>query len=104
MMRARVEHWLAMRTPARPDALAARMSGMIGELPAPVVRNDTLTEALAGLGVAALARVAQRPEADPGLALDLLAADAFVTYAFEAAAEEGIAIEPLVRHIVSEAA
>jgi hypothetical protein len=45
---------------------------------------------LAELGRELLARVASRPSGGRELALDLLAADAFVTYAFEAQAEDGV--------------
>jgi hypothetical protein len=44
-------------------------------------------EHLADAGVALLARVLERPAGGRELALDLLAADALVTYAFEAQAE-----------------
>jgi hypothetical protein len=45
---------------------------------------------LASLGRRLLAGVASQPGAGRELALDLLAADAFVTYAFEAQAEADV--------------
>ncbi len=45
---------------------------------------------LADLGRALLDRVASQPEGGRELALDLLAADAFITYAFEAQAEADV--------------
>jgi hypothetical protein len=48
---------------------------------------EPLPEHLARLGNELLARVAARPAGGRELALDLLSADAFVTYAFEAQAE-----------------
>src|SRR5207248_8585198 len=46
-----------------------------------------LPDQLAVLGRRVLGRVAGRPEGGRELALELLAADAFITYAFEAQAE-----------------
>jgi hypothetical protein len=82
-MSARVDvtGWLAVRRPAAPSAVAAHIAGAChpdgGELP----------ERLARAGVTLLRRVAEAPEGGRELALDLLAADALVTYAFEAQAE-----------------
>jgi hypothetical protein len=49
--------------------------------------SETLPEHLADAGVALLRRVLSHPEGGRELALDLLTADALVTYAFEAQAE-----------------
>jgi hypothetical protein len=73
--------WLDERRPAPPATLRAHLSRR-----AEVVlggRPDDLADA----GRALLARVLARPAAGRELALDLLAADALVTYAFEAQAE-----------------
>jgi hypothetical protein len=51
---------------------------------------EPLPEHLARLGRELLAAVAARPDGGRELALDLLAADAFVTYAFEAQADAGV--------------
>jgi hypothetical protein len=45
---------------------------------------------LAELGRAVLGGVASRPQGRRELALELLAADAFITYAFEAQAEQAV--------------
>ena len=63
----------------------------------------TIAETVVLIATDLLARVAC--SSDPrsrSLALDLLAADAFVTYAFEAAAEEGVEVAPLVSRLLAE--
>jgi len=97
--------WLSRRQPARPSALAERMDQAVSGIPEDqLAEAPTLARALGAVGLAMLAEVTRlEPQAD-GLGLDLLAADAFVTYAFEAAAEEGEPIEPLAEALVAEAA
>lgn len=79
--------WLDSRRPAPPPTLRAHLARRMN--PAP---EGTAVSALPGHFAAAgrdlLARVLSRPGAGRELALDLLAADALVTYAFEAQAEE----------------
>jgi hypothetical protein len=96
--------WLAARQPARPAALAERMDRAVAESPdAVLAAAPSPATALGNIGLLMLTDLTQRePQAD-GLALDLLAADAFVTYAFEAAAEQGEPIAPLARGMVAEA-
>jgi hypothetical protein len=78
-----VEAWLRSREPAPPDALMARMLSALGDDAArdsgdvDVICLDAATRLLEPL-----LRV-ERPGRES--ALDLLAADALVTYAFEAA-------------------
>jgi hypothetical protein len=77
-----LEAWFARRRPTPPPLLQAHLArvaggGAVAPLP------DHLAEA----GHALLERVASRPQGGRELALDLLAADALVTYAFEAQAE-----------------
>ena len=87
MTRNEVLAWLDSRRPAPPGALRERLHGAVDQLlPAP---GSPLPAYLAQLGRELLARVAARPDGGRELALDLLAADAFATYAFEAQAEEG---------------
>jgi hypothetical protein len=76
--------WLDSRRPEAPRVLRERLRAMANdsELPGP--------EQLARLGLDVLARVAAQPAAGRELALDLLAADALVTYAFEAQAETDV--------------
>ena len=79
--------WLNARTPAPPDALRERLHRAVDDLlPAP---GSVLPMYLAQLGRALLEQVTARPDGGRELALDLLAADAFATYAFEAQAEAG---------------
>lgn len=81
MTRAEVLNWLAARRPAAPPTLVEPMTSSLEDSPA------SLPDHLALAGRALLERVLARPEGGRELALDLLAADALVTYAFEAQAE-----------------
>ena len=81
MTHAEVVAWLEARRPAPPPALRARLALAVDEA------DLSLPDHLARLGDRVLSRVVRRPEGGRELALDLLAADAFVTYAFEAQAE-----------------
>ena len=78
--------WLRSRTPEAPPALVA----CIGELLASHAEWESLAHADAFLGASELLlrRVLQGQSPERACALDLLAADACVTYAFEAAADE----------------
>ena len=88
MTRDEVRAWLDSRRPAPPAALRERLERAVNaRLPAPGSRLPTY---LAELGRTLLDGVAAKPEGGRELALDLLAADAFATYAFEAQAEGGI--------------
>lgn len=90
MTRGEVIAWLESRRPAPPAALAACLAAAVTDAALP------LAEHLAVLGQRLLTRVAGRPEGGRELALELLAADAFVTYAFEAQAEADVArVAPL---------
>lgn len=73
--------WVASRAPAAPDELLAHMRPDL-ETRAPGV--PPLLDATA----AALERVLRASDKERRTALDLLSADAYVTYAFEAAAAE----------------
>ena len=84
MTRSDLMTWLAERRPAPPPALEARLRAAVTDSAEP------LTAHLADVGGALLARVAAAPAGGRELALDLLAADAFVTYAFEAQAEGNV--------------
>jgi len=90
MTTAQVRGWLSARQPAPPAVLAERLEHVLSVCPS--VRLSacrSLPDALGALGVYALDSLAERPATSRDVALDLLAADAFVTYAFEAAAESG---------------
>ncbi|MFN8579888.1 MAG: hypothetical protein U0163_02770 [Gemmatimonadaceae bacterium] len=83
--------WLSRCTPRPPEALSRRIDELLGadrEAPAqPNILVSAAERTLAGL----LARHATSRDA----ALDLLAADALVTYAFELAADEPESLDDL---------
>lgn len=85
MTRRELAAWLEARRPAAPAALRAHLDAAVTE------SDERLPQHLADLGGALLARVAAAPQGGRELAHDLLAADAFVTYAFEAQAEIDVA-------------
>jgi hypothetical protein len=75
--------WLRTREPAPPPALLARVQ----ELTAPwLAVEDGFAASLVDAGVASLTRMLSARPGGREVALDLLATDAIVTYAFEAAA------------------
>jgi len=76
--------WLVARLPVAPSGIGAHVAANAGAPGGP------LPEHLARAGVALLRRVTATPHGGRELALDLLAADAFVTYAFEAQAEADV--------------
>lgn len=86
MTRTEVLAWLGTRRPAPPAALRAQIEGAVTDAALPLPAH------LADLGRVLLGRVTSRPLGGGGreLALDLLAADAFITYAFEAQTEEDV--------------
>ncbi|HXM37864.1 MAG TPA: hypothetical protein VN908_04290 [Gemmatimonadales bacterium] len=86
MTRDEVQAWLDARHPAPPAALRERLNRAVAE----TTPHSPFPLYLADLGRELLARVASRPAGGRELALDLLAADAFVTYAFEAQAEDDV--------------
>ena len=97
MTRAELVAWLDARRPAPPPTLRRHLLGLVRDAP------QRLPEHLADTGVAVLDRVFSRPQAGRELALDLLAADAFVTYAFEAQAEVDTAgLATLARRVAGE--
>lgn len=96
-----LERWLSARTPPPPDALARRLARAVRELPERELADAAhVADALDRIGALLLADVTARASQAPELALDLLAADAFVTYAVEAAAEEGRSAEPIAARVL----
>jgi hypothetical protein len=75
--------WLRSREPAPPPALAARIQELTKEW---LSVEDGFASVLVDAGVASLGRVLSAHPGGREVALDLLATDAIVTYAFEAAA------------------
>jgi hypothetical protein len=76
----KLENWLASRTPAAPAPLTRRMTELAGDL------TFADTSELASLLVERGESLLRDIGSDRASALDLLAADAFITYAMEAAA------------------
>jgi hypothetical protein len=77
--------WLDARRPAPPAALRARIDSALGsELHADVAE---VSDTLLGAGEQLVRLLLEAEATSRDAALDLLAADALVTYAFEAASE-----------------
>ena len=89
MTAAEVRQGLAAREPAPPAALAARLDSLLTVFADRLTAFRDLPSCLAAVALAALGSLDGRDPRSPDVAMDLLAADAFVTYAFEAAAEAG---------------
>ncbi len=102
MTRDAVRAWLLSRTPTPPEALAHKLSQCLETAPDAVLAGDSLAEVAGRLGVATLRTAVDRQDVAAEAAMDLLAADAFVTYAFEAAAEEGEELTGLVHRLLAE--
>jgi hypothetical protein len=94
--------WLRDRTPAPPPALGSQLAACVARAPDAAFAGDSMAQVTGNLGVATLQAVSRRQDAERDAALDLLAADAFVTYAFEAASEEGSDVTALVRRLLAE--
>ena len=77
------ESWLAARTPVPPQAITQRLREMLGSRLTVPVTDVADIFLIAGEALLALLLVEGRTTRET--ALDLLCADAFVTYAFEAA-------------------
>jgi len=85
-----LDAWLASRTPAPPPALASRVRAMTGASGGPAMPPADALLAAAERAMQSLLRDGCLTRAS---ALDLLAVDALVTYAFEAASDEPQALE-----------
>ena len=125
--RASVRAWLQVRQPSPPADLASKLADSVGSAPESVFAGGSLPAVLGALGTWLLGTALRRhdgaSEAEPDVgrlhantadappagtrpdsdvaALDLLAADAFVTYAFEAASEEGTAVTGLANQLLT---
>lgn len=79
-----INEWLRSRRPVPPDQLMARMQSALSNSP-----STSLSESLIGAATRILADAAHSERANErATALDLLAADALITYAVEAAADD----------------
>jgi hypothetical protein len=79
-----VRDWLADREPSPPRVLRERIATLAESVPH---REGDPAASLVAAAELALARLAACAPDDRGTALDLLAADALVTYAFELASQ-----------------
>lgn len=84
--------WLEPRLSAAPEELAAAIRACVDRADAPP--SASVPDALAAAAVASLDRMMAGPHSREA-ALRLLAADAVLTYAFEAAAELGVDLDGL---------
>jgi hypothetical protein len=92
-----VRDWLAHREPSPPRVLRERVEALALESPD---QADPASALLAAAEVA-LARLARNASDDRATALDLLAIDALVTYAFEFAADRPDTIPALSERAMS---
>ena len=88
-----LREWLDARTPPPPPRLAQRMSEAVAECAgggSPGAATSSIPELLTMAAAKLLERTTSRSASSPARAsaLDLLAADALLTYALEAAAED----------------
>lgn len=81
------DEWLAARTPRPPAALAERMRAVLAA-PAGAAPTEHAPEAYVAAAEALLSSLLRDGCGARASALDLLVADALVTYAFEAAGDE----------------
>ena len=86
-----IREWLNTRTPAAPTALAARMQSALG---AQLDRDSSHTvDVCIEAGISLARTLITDGSTSRETALDLLVADALLTYAFEAAAEQSLDID-----------
>ena len=81
-----IAEWLRARTPPAPEPLVARIEAALGNHR--TVEAERSPELLLDAAVGLLEPLLAREHAGRDAALDLLAADALVTYAFEAASAD----------------
>lgn len=93
--------WLRTRQPAPPPALLARMEEALGPGD---VRGEVLAERALAAAERLLATILEDPEGGRARALDLLAVDALVTYAFEADSAAGADVEARGREAMARLA
>jgi hypothetical protein len=97
-----IGEWIGEREPAPPHALLRRLREALG---ADARREaDDAAELCLAAGERVLSAVLREDEASRNFALDLLAADALVTYAFEAASERPGELSERARHAMSSIA
>ena len=92
--------WLANRQPSTPNNLLARINAEISKLG--IAEADVTPKALADAGASILRSLDETGCNERANALDLLAADALFTYAFEAAADSKSEIEAASRYVLQK--
>lgn len=98
-----VRAWLAARRPAPPAALAQQLEAVLAACPPDALSaTDSMAAALSLLGTCALESLEGREPESRGVAMDLLAADAFVTYVFEAASDEAVSVDAVAAGILAQ--
>lgn len=102
MTRTAILKWFGERTPAPPPALSQKLAECVECAPDSVFAGGSVAEVAGRLGIVTLQAVVRRQQVAHDGAMDLLAADAFVTYAFEAASEGGDEVTGLVRRLLAE--
>ena len=86
-----VGEWLRTRAPQPPEALAVRLDAVLGE--SLMLSSHQIPEVFLAAGERLVAELLRSNSTSRDSALDLLTADALVTYAFEAASDTPSAIE-----------
>lgn len=102
MTRDAVRTWLKGRRPEPPVDLATKLAECVDAAPVAVFAGESVAAVVGGIGTWLLQAALERREVARDAALDLLAADAFVTYAFEAASEEGADVAGLAGRLLAE--
>lgn len=92
-----VRSWLSARRPEPPDALRHQLDHLLATAPDAVFAGESISAVMGALGLHTLNLQPSTLDA----ALHLLAADAFVTYAFEAASEEGFDVTGLAHQLLT---
>jgi hypothetical protein len=101
MTRASIQTWLLARDPSPPATLATRLAQCVDAAPESLFAGESVAAVTGALGTWLLESVVERQRTAYDTALDLLAADAFVTYAFEAASEEGTDVTGLANRFLT---
>lgn len=97
-----IRTWLAARRPAPPAVLAAQLEAVLAACPSDrLLATESMAAAMSLLGVYALDSLEGRAPDSRGVAMDLLAADAFVTYAFEAASDEAAPVDAVAAGVLT---
>jgi hypothetical protein len=94
--------WLHQRQPEPPAALGRQLALCVQTAPDSAFASESVAAVAGALGLTTLGAVVRRQGVAYDAAMDLLAADALVTYAFEAASEEGGDVTGLARRLLDE--